>query len=195
MRVLGLCGSLRSGSYNRRLLHAAGAQLPDDVTFDIYVGLEDVPAYDEDLGDTPAAVSALRAAIAAADVVLVATPEYNSSLPGLLKNALDWASRPFPDNALRAKPAAVVGASTGLFGAVWAQAETRKVLNAIGADVLDEELPVGQAHQAFTAEGEIVDPDIRAALARLVDQLLSRAHHSVHVPAVDEHVPAVRGVS
>ena len=182
MRVLALCGSLRAGSYKRRLLESAGAQLPDDVVFDIYEGLADVPAYDEDLDDAPAAVSALRTAIDEADAVLVATPEYNSSLPGLLKNALDWVSRPFPDNALRAKPTAVVGASTGLFGAVWAQAETRKVLNAIGANVLDEELPVGQAHRVFTAEGDIIDPDVRAALARIVDQLLSMMGPPASVP-------------
>ncbi len=182
MRVLGLCGSLRSGSYNRRLLEAAGAHLPGDASFDIYEGLADVPPYDEDLDDTPEAVSALRTAIEEADAVLVATPEYNSSLPGLLKNALDWVSRPFPDNALRAKPTAVVGASTGLFGAVWAQAETRKVLNAIGADVLDEELPVGQAHNAFTAQGNIIDPDVRAVLARLVGQLLSMTNPPTSVP-------------
>ena len=88
----------------------------------------------------------LRDEIAAADALLFSTPEYNASIPGL-KNAVDWASRPFPDNALRDQPAAVIGASTGLFGAVWAQAELRKVLRHAGARVLDEELPVGQAHR------------------------------------------------
>jgi len=181
MHVLGLCGSLRSGSHNRRLLQAAGAQLPDDVTLEIYEGLADVPAYNEDLDETPEAVNVLRAATADADAALVATPEYNSSLPGVLKNALDWASRPFPDNALRHKPSAVVGASTGLFGAVWAQAETRKVLTAIGADVLDEELPVGQAHHVFTEQGDISDPDLRAALTRILDQLMAITNRAVSV--------------
>jgi chromate reductase, NAD(P)H dehydrogenase (quinone) len=98
-------------------------------------------------------VRALREEIGAADAVLISTPEYNASVPGHLKNALEWSSRPFPDNALRGKPVAVVGASTGLFGAVWAQAELRKVLGSIGARVVDEELPVGQAHEAFTPDG------------------------------------------
>ena len=89
--------------------------------------------------------------------MLIATPEFNGSIPGVLKNALDWASRPFPDNALRGMPVAVVGASTGLFGAVWAQAEVRKVLETIGAYVIDHELPVGQAHVAFGDDGHLTD--------------------------------------
>jgi len=111
-------------------------------------------------------VWALRGAISTADAVLIATPEYNGSVPGQPKNALDWASRPFPDNALRGKPVAVVGASTGLFGAVWAQAELRKVLTTIGARVAEEELPVGQTHDAFTADGALADSGLRAALGR-----------------------------
>jgi chromate reductase, NAD(P)H dehydrogenase (quinone) len=121
MIALGLCGSLRRDSYNRRLLEAAAAGLPRGVTFEVYEGLADVPPYNEDCDEddsVPEAVRALREEIAAADAVLIATPEYNASVPGHLKNALDWASRPFPDNALRGKPVAVVGASTGLFGAV-----------------------------------------------------------------------------
>ncbi len=174
MLVLGLCGSLRSDSYNHKLLEAARAALPDGASLEIYEGLAALPAYNDDIEahETPQAVSALRAAIAEADAVLVATPEYNSSIPGLLKNALDWASRPFPNNALRGKPAAVVGASTGLFGAVWAQAETRKVLEAIGARVLDEELPVTSAHQAFADDGGLIEPGIRSGLANVVHQLL-----------------------
>ncbi|MGH3992699.1 MAG: NADPH-dependent FMN reductase, partial [Pseudonocardiaceae bacterium] len=170
--ILGLCGSLRRGSYNRRLLDAAAAELPPGVKLEIFDGLANIPPYDED-SSAPETVTALREAIAAAEGVLIATPEYNASLPGQLKNVLDWVSRPFPDNVLRHKPAAVVGASTGLFGAVWAQAELRKVLTTIGARVLDEELPVGQAHDAFAEDGGLVDPDLRIALADLVAQLLS----------------------
>ena len=117
----------------------------------------------------------MREAIAAADVVLISTPEYNSSVPGALKNALDWAARPFPDNCLRAKPVAVVGASTGLFGAVWAQAELRKVLRTIGAQVIEVELPVGQAHEAFSADGSLLDAGLQVALAGLVEELVRRA--------------------
>ena len=116
----------------------------------------------------------LREAIAEADGVLISTPEFNGSIPGALKNALDWASRPFPDNALSGKPVAVVGASTGLFGAVWAQAETKKVLGIIGADVLDGELPVGQASGAFGDDGHLVEPDLRNALEELLGVLAAR---------------------
>ena len=106
----------------------------------------------------------LRDAIATADAVLIATPEYNSSLPGQLKNALDWASRPFPDNALRNKPVAVIGASTGMFGAVWAQAEARKVLAATGARVVDVELPVPRAEDAFAGD-RLADAELHESLA------------------------------
>ena len=181
MRVLGLSGSLRRASHNRALLNAAATLLPAGDRLEVWDRLADLPAYDEDLDTDPAPepVAALRAAIAAADAVLIATPEYNHSLPGALKNALDWASRPFPDNALRGKPVAVIGASTGLFGAVWAQAEARKVLAAIGARVLDRELPVGQAHEAFDADGVLHDPDQHAALAAVVDALADQARAPV----------------
>jgi chromate reductase len=133
----------------------------------------DVPPYCED-GDTdpaPDAVERLRREIAQADALLIATPEYNASIPGVLKNAVDWASRPFPDNALRDKPVAVMGASTGLFGAVWAQAELRKVLHHAGARVVDEELPVGLAAQAFTETGELADGELRQRLVELLEAL------------------------
>ena len=185
MVVLGLCGSLRRGSYNRRLLAAAAAELPRGVSLEVLEGLADIPPYnhDDEDGATPEAVKALRDAITAADAVLIATPEYNASVPGQLKNALDWASRPFPDNALRDKPVAVVGASTGLFGAVWAQAELRKVLKTIGAHVVEGELPVGRAHDAFADDGGLDDPNLRSALAALVEQLLGEVRTRIDQPA------------
>src|SRR5437660_3290681 len=177
LRILGISGSLRRGSHNTTLLRAAAELLPPGVELGVYDGLRDLPPYDADRDVDPAdpAVEQLRTAIAAADGVLIATPEYNGSVPGLLKNALDWASRPFPDNALRGKPVAVIGASTGLFGAVWAQAEVRKVLGIIGADVIDDELPVGQADAAFARDGELVEPEQQAVLADLVNVLAARA--------------------
>ena len=177
IRILGISGSLRSGSHNTSLLRAAASSLPPGVGLERYDGLAELPHYNEDLDvdPSPVSVARLRDAIAAADGLLIATPEYNGSIPGALKNAIDWASRPFPDNALRGKPVAVIGASTGLFGAVWAQAETRKALQTAGADVLDGEVPVGQAHAAFTVEGRLIEPEIQSALEELVGVLAARA--------------------
>jgi chromate reductase len=177
LRIVGLSGSLRQDSHNTNLLRAAAALLPPGVELEVYDRLRDLPPYDADLDVDPAdeAVARLRDAIADADGVVIATPEFNGSIPGVLKNALDWASRPFPDNSLRGKPVAVIGASTGLFGAVWAQADTRKVLGIIGADVIDQELPIGQADAAFSESGELVEPGQRAVLADLVGVLAARA--------------------
>jgi chromate reductase, NAD(P)H dehydrogenase (quinone) len=176
-RILGISGSLRAGSHNTSLLRAAAELTPPGVQLVLYEGLRELPPYDADRDVEPPdpAVARLREAIDSADGVLVATPEYNGSIPGVLKNALDWASRPFPDNALRGKPVAVIGASTGLFGAVWAQAETRKALGVIGAEVIDSELPVGQADSAFSEDGELIEPEQREALAELVDELAAQA--------------------
>jgi chromate reductase len=177
MRVLGISGSLRRDSHNRALLRAAATTLPRGVELVEWDRVAELPAYDEDLdvAPVPEPVRALREAIADADAVLIATPEYNASLPGALKNALDWASRPHAQNPLRGKPAAVVGASTGLFGAVWAQAEARKVLATIGAQVLERDLPVGQAHDAWAPDGTLLDPDLRAALGEIVRELVEQA--------------------
>jgi chromate reductase len=174
MLILGLSGSLRRGSHNRKLLRAAAKELPPGVRLAVWEGLDQLPIYDADLDVAPAppAVRQLRDAIASADALLIATPEYNHSIPGGLKNALDWASRPFAKNALREKPAAVIGASTGLFGAVWSQAETRKVLKAIGAHVVERELPVGQADDAFDEAGGLLDPELRSELTAVVDELV-----------------------
>lgn len=175
MKVLGISGSLRRGSHNTKLLRAAAELLPPGMELVLYADLKSIPPYDEDddVGVGPSAVADLRAALAAADAVLIATPEYNGSVPGALKNALDWVSRPFATNALRGKPAAVIGASTSLFGAVWAQAELRKVLTTIGATVVDRELPVASAADQFGAHGELLDDELRAALATIVEELVA----------------------
>jgi chromate reductase len=115
----------------------------------------------------------LRAAIADADAVLFATPEYNSSIPGFLKNALDWVSRPLATNPLRNKPVAVVGASAGAFGAVWAQAELRKVLAAIGARVVDGEVAVGHAPTRFGEDGQLEDDSLQEQLEETIEALLA----------------------
>jgi chromate reductase len=184
MRILGIAGSLRRGSHNRRLLRAAGDALPPGVELVEWDGLAGLPAFDEDLEDSPPlAVQELLDAIEEADALLIATPEYNASVPGALKNALDWASRPFPDNVLRDKPAAVVGASTGLFGAVWAQADVRKALKASGAHVLDAELPVGMADAAFAEDGGLADPELAARLTEVLDDLVREVRAPVEQSA------------
>jgi chromate reductase, NAD(P)H dehydrogenase (quinone) len=178
MRVLGISGSLRRDSHNTKLLRAAAALLPPGAELELWEGLKAVPPYDGDDDDGEPRAWSLRsldAAIREADVVLFATPEYNHSIPGQLKNALDWLSRPLRTSPLRSKPVAVVGASTGLFGAVWAQAELRKVLGAIGARVVDRELPVGLADDAFMQDGRLADSDLELVLADLLAELLDEA--------------------
>jgi chromate reductase len=176
MRILGLSGSLRRDSHNTRLLAGARSLLPAGVELVVFDQLAAIPPYNEDDEPrTPPAVAALKAAIAGADALLVATPEYNASIPGVLKNALDWVSRPVADTPLRGKPTAVVGASTGLFGAVWAQAEARKVLATIGARVVDRELPLAQADEALGADGLPVERDAVEALSATLDELIELA--------------------
>jgi len=177
MRILGLSGSLRRDSHNTRLLQGIRALLPSGVELELFTELSAIPPYSEDdeQSGVPSAVAALKAAIAEADAVLVATPEYNASLPGQLKNALDWVSRPIATTPLRGKPAAVVGASTGLFGAVWAQAEARKVLSTIGARVVDRELPVAQADESLGQDGLPRDREAIESLSATLAELLELA--------------------
>jgi chromate reductase, NAD(P)H dehydrogenase (quinone) len=182
VRILGIAGSTRAGSHNAQLLRAAGAALPPDVALvelDPAV-IKAIPAFDEDDearagGDDIPALRAMRDQIAGADAVLFATPEYNASVPGALKNAIDWISRPIASNVLRNKPVAVIGASTGLFGAAWAQAELRKILRTIGANVVDRELALAHAHQQFDEHGSLLECSLREQLVEHVDELLAAA--------------------
>jgi chromate reductase len=186
VRVLGISGSLRRDSHNTRLLRAAGELVEDlGAEFEVFDGLKSIPPYDEDddVGGGPGAVVRLREAIADADAILFATPEYNSSIPGVLKNAIDWASRPRDGNPLRNKPAAVVGASTGMFGAVWAQAELRKVLGAAGARVADVELAVGHAHEQLDPAGYPSDATQVESLRDSVGVLLGEVREDGAVAA------------
>jgi chromate reductase len=185
VKILAVSGSLRRGSHNTKLLRAAAELVDDDIVFELCEGLKALPPYDEedDAERAPAAVADFRAAIAGADAVLFATPEYNSSVPGQLKNALDWVSRPLATSPLRNKPVAVVGASTGAFGAVWSQAELRKILGSIGARVVDGEVAVGHAHERFDEQGRLADDDVRGQLAELVGELVSVAAASTEAGA------------
>lgn len=176
MRVLGISGSLRRDSLNTALLRAAAERLPAGAELVEYEGLREIPPYDADLEEAksaPEAVAELRAAVRDADAVLVVTPEYNHSLPGQLKNALDWISRPAGQSALTGKPAAAIGASTGMFGAVWAQAEARKVLGALGGRVVEAELPVPRASAQFH-DGELdLTPEQSRRLTEILSELLA----------------------
>jgi len=175
MRILAISGSLRAGSHNTDLLQAAAAVAPDGVDVTLYDGLKEIPPYDadDDLDRGPATVEAFRALVREADAVFFATPEYNSSIPGALKNALDWASRPLATNAFRNKPVAVIGSSAGAFGGVWAAAELRKVLAAMGARVTEVELAVGHAHDKLDEVGRLADDDVRDGLREALDTLLA----------------------
>ena len=177
MKVLAISGSLRKESYNTALLRAAQEVAPVGVELELYGELELLPPYDEDVdGDRPPAeATRLREAVAAADGLLIATPEYNGSIPGQLKNAVDWASRPKGEAALWGKPVAVVGASTGSYGALWAQQELRKSLGIAGARALEVSLPVARAHERFDRQGRLADEELRERLAGVVMELAASA--------------------
>jgi chromate reductase len=171
-------GSLRRDSHITRLLRAVAQQLPPGVELEPYEGPKQITPFDEDDETTPDdRVQDWRDAIEDADAVLFATPEYNSSIPGQLKNALDWASRPKSEAALLNKPVAVIGASMRMFGAIWAQAELRKVLAASGARVLDAELAVATAHEAFKDDDAPIDAERGDATAAVVEDLIDLARH------------------
>ncbi len=177
MRVLGISGSLRRGSLNSALLRAAAERLPAGAELVEFDRLGEVPPYDEDveMEATAAVAEELREAVRDADAVLIATPEYNHSIPGQLKNALDWVSRPAGKSALNGKPAAVIGASTGMFGAVWAQAELRKVLGAMGGRVVETDLPVGHAAELRSGDRLKLSPDQMERLEDILAELVSQA--------------------
>ncbi|MBG6084764.1 NAD(P)H-dependent oxidoreductase [Zhihengliuella flava] len=140
-RVLTLVGSLRTGSTNRQLADAAAAGAPEGVDINLYAGLEELPFYNEEIdveGQVPAAAAKLREAAAASDAVLLVSPEYNGTMPAVLKNAIDWLSRPYGASPIAGKPAAVIGTAFGQYGGVWAQDEARKAVGIAGATVLED---------------------------------------------------------
>jgi chromate reductase len=176
MRILAVSGSLRESSFNTSLLRAALEAAPDGVELELWDGIGELPLYDEDLeDDAPVSVQRLRDAWAAADAILFATPEYNGSVPGGLKNAIDWASRPKLEGVLRNKTVAVVGASTGQFGALWAQQDMKRILGITGARVIGTEIPVGRAHERFDSEGRLLDGEVFEQLRLHLTTLASEA--------------------
>jgi chromate reductase len=176
MRILAVSGSLREGSFNTSLLRAGVEAAPEGVELELWEGLGELPFYDEDLeAEVPESARRLREDWAAADAILFATPEYNGSVPGGLKNAVDWASRPRLEALLRNKPVAVVGASTGQFGALWAQQDLKRILGIAGARVVGTEIPVGRAEERFDAEGRLLDGEVFEQLRLHLTTLASEA--------------------
>jgi len=178
VHVLGISGSLRKASYNTALLHAAAELLPPGMSLEIF-DLSPLPMFNEEIEKPfPEAVAEFRARLAQADALLIATPEYNSSITGALKNAIDWASRS-PQSPLNSKPVAILGASTGNFGTLRAQLHLRQILTHVGALPLGKpEVLVARAGQAFDTEGKLVDAaargfvqDLLTALARWVGRV------------------------
>jgi chromate reductase len=179
MRILAVSGSLRADSHNTNLLRAAVEAAPEGIEIELLdpALIRELPIYDQDLEDeeVPASVARLREQWSAADAILFATPEYNGSVPGGLKNAIDWASRPEFEAALTNKTVAVVGASIGQFGAMWAQADLRKILGVAGARVVGDELPVTRAHERFDSEGRLLDAELFERLRLAIETLASEA--------------------
>jgi chromate reductase len=175
--ILAISGSLRGGSHNRALLRLAAEIAPDDIEVVFFDGLRDLPHYDPDIDGVavPRAAVALREALASADALLVSTPEYNGSVPGVLKDAIDWLSRPFRASVLTGKPAAVIGATTGGYGAVWAQQDTRKALGIAGARVIEDNIALGHAHEAFDDDGKLLPEEHAQDLVAVVESLARAA--------------------
>src|SRR5277367_3612414 len=177
IKVLTLVGSLRAASINRQIAEVATEAAPDGVAVTIFDGLGDLPFYNEDIDngtDVPAAVTALRAVAAEADATLVVTPEYNGSIPAVIKNAIDWLSRPFGDGALKDKPLAVIGGSFGRYGGVWAHDETRKSFGVAGPRVVESiklSVPFGTLNGQHPREHTEVAANVRDAVGKLAAEV------------------------
>ena len=172
-KILGICGSLRKDSYNLKVLRVMGKDFGEEIDFAI-ADLADIPPFNEDveaLGD-PEAVKIFKDAIRAADALIIATPEYNYGLPGVLKNALDWASRPFSDSALSGKRIAILGASQGMGGTIRAQLQLRQTLHGNRADVLPEpEVFIATVQNKFDEQGELTDERTKNVLKKLGEKV------------------------
>ncbi|MGV9662402.1 NAD(P)H-dependent oxidoreductase [Nocardia niigatensis] len=178
-RILVLVGSLRAASINRRLAEAAAKTAPEGVELAIYEGLGEIPFYNEDIdgeGKVPATAQTLRDAVAASDAVLLVTPEYNGTLPAVLKNAIDWASRPYGAGALKDRPAAVISASISPNAAKWSHDDTVKALGVAGAKVVeDASLNFGVIGQRFGENHPADDAEALTQLAATVHLLVEAA--------------------
>jgi len=182
VEIAAFAGSLRSASWARALLRAATKHQPANVRLTVWDGLESVPLFNEDAEDpTPSGVAEMRQLIARSDALLIVTPEYNMAIPGVMKNALDWASRPSGASVLTDKPVAVIGTSPLPTGAGSAVSDVERVLTVLRAEVLEAELAVGQVHTRIDADGEISDPELAVQVTELLTKL-AQASVSQSVP-------------
>ncbi|MGW2822081.1 NAD(P)H-dependent oxidoreductase [Streptomyces sp. NPDC001443] len=183
VRILALVGSLRAGSHNRQLAEAAVKLAPEGAAVELYEGLAEIPFYNEDIdveGNVPAAAAKLRAAAQEADALLLFSPEYNGTIPAVLKNAIDWLSRPYGTGALTGKPVAVVGTAFGQFGGVWAQDETRKAASIAGAKVLEDvKLSIPGSVVRFAETHPADDAEVAAQLTDVIARLHGHAGETV----------------
>ncbi|MEU6474636.1 NAD(P)H-dependent oxidoreductase [Streptomyces massasporeus] len=183
VRILALVGSLRAGSHNRQLAEAAVKLAPDGAEVNLFEGLAEIPFYNEDIdveGSLPAAAARLREAANAADGLILFTPEYNGTIPAVLKNAIDWLSRPYGAGALSGKPVAVVGTAFGQYGGVWAHDETRKSVGVAGGKVLEDvKLSIPGSMTRF-AETHPADD---AEVAEQLTEVIARLHGHASEPA------------
>jgi chromate reductase len=172
IHILGIAGSLRRQSYNRSALRAAQQLAPEGVTLDIF-DLDGIPAFNQDEEkNTPAKVVELKQRIRAADALLIVTPEYNCSIPGVLKNAIDWATRPYGDNAWSGKPAAIMGASPGMLGTARAQYHLRQICVGLNVFPINQpEVMIANAAERFDAEGNLTDETTKNRIRQLLQNL------------------------
>lgn len=181
--VLALVGSLRNGSTNRQLAEAASQLAPSNSEVVIFEGLADIPFYNDDIdvpGAVPAAAQRLREAATAADALLLLTPEHNGTIPAVLKNAIDWLSRPFGEGAVKAKPAAVIGTAYGQYGGVWAHDDARKSLKIAGANVIEEaKLSVPGSLVRFAEQHPKDDTEVSAQISEVLETLLGAVNEKV----------------
>jgi chromate reductase len=174
VHILGFAGSLRKQSYNRSLLSAATEMVPDDATLEVF-DLEGIPPFNQDLEQQPPEkVREFKAKIRAADAILIVTPEYNYSIPGVLKNAIDWASRPYGDNAFNGKPVAVMGASIGMLGTARAQYDLRRSFVFLNMFPLNQpEVMVPFAQDKVDSNGRVTDEKTRKKIRELLESLVA----------------------
>lgn len=174
VKILGIAGSLRKQSFNRAALRAAQALVPEDAVLTTFE-LDDIPVFNQDQEmELPAPVARMKQAIREADAILFVTPEYNYSIPGVLKNAIDWGSRPYGESAWSGKPAAIMGASPGLFGSARAQYHLRQVLVGLGMPTVNQpEIMIGTASERFDANGMLTDDKTRVLIGKLLKSLVT----------------------